>query len=100
MKFSLNPSSICSKSNKRQTSSQIWVVDQDQLNPYVAYEGYVVRVPHNPLMKLRPKSLAQSSNRKFQNILLPIAAVIPARGQFCKQLSAQARCILCHTCSI
>jgi len=24
-------------------------VDQDQLNPYVAYEGYVVRVPHNPL---------------------------------------------------
>jgi hypothetical protein len=27
----------------------IWVVDQDQLNPYVAYEGYVVRVPHNQL---------------------------------------------------
>jgi hypothetical protein len=26
-------------------------VDQDQLNPYVAYEGYVVRVPHNPLVK-------------------------------------------------
>jgi hypothetical protein len=24
-------------------------VDQDQLNPYVAYEGYVVRVPHNSL---------------------------------------------------
>jgi len=24
-------------------------VDQDPLNPYVAYEGYVVRVPHNPL---------------------------------------------------
>jgi hypothetical protein len=24
-------------------------VDQDQLIPYVAYEGYVVRVPHNPL---------------------------------------------------
>jgi hypothetical protein len=23
-------------------------VDQDQLNPYVANEGYVVRVPHNP----------------------------------------------------
>jgi hypothetical protein len=23
-------------------------VDQDQLNPYVAKEGYVVRVPHNP----------------------------------------------------
>ena len=23
-------------------------MDQDQLNPYVAYEGYVVRVPHNP----------------------------------------------------
>ena len=22
-------------------------MDQDQLNPYVAYEGYVVRVPHN-----------------------------------------------------
>jgi hypothetical protein len=30
----------------------MWVVDQDQLNPYVAYEGYVVRVPHNPLMRL------------------------------------------------
>lgn len=27
-----------------------WVMDQDQLNPYVAYEGYVVRVPHNPLI--------------------------------------------------
>jgi len=24
-------------------------VDQDQLNPYLAYEGYVARVPHNPL---------------------------------------------------
>jgi len=23
-------------------------VDQDQLNPYVANEGYVIRVPHNP----------------------------------------------------
>ncbi len=31
-----------------QTQSLIWVVDQDQLNPYVANEGYVVRVPHNP----------------------------------------------------
>jgi hypothetical protein len=28
----------------------MWGVDQDQLNPYVAYEGYVVRVPHNPLV--------------------------------------------------
>jgi hypothetical protein len=27
----------------------IWGVVQDLLNPYVAYEGYVVRVPHNPL---------------------------------------------------
>ena len=25
-------------------------MDQDQLNPYVANEGYVVRVPHNPLI--------------------------------------------------
>jgi hypothetical protein len=24
-------------------------MDQDQFNPYEAYEGYVVRVPHNPL---------------------------------------------------
>ena len=31
--------------------SLIRVVDQDQLNPCVAYEGYVVRVPHNPLSK-------------------------------------------------
>ncbi len=26
-------------------------MDQDQLNPYVANEGYVLRVPHNPLMR-------------------------------------------------
>ena len=25
-------------------------MDQDQLNPYVAYEGYVVRVPRHPLI--------------------------------------------------
>jgi len=25
-------------------------VDQDQLNTFVAYEGYVVRVPHNPII--------------------------------------------------
>jgi hypothetical protein len=30
--------------------SLIWGVDQDQLNPYVANEGYVVRVPHHPHM--------------------------------------------------
>jgi len=47
-----NPSFICSKSSNYQTPSLIWVVDQDQLNPYVAYEGYVVRVPHNPLMSV------------------------------------------------
>ena len=63
-------------------------MDQDQLNPYVANEGYVVRVPHNPLMKVRSKSLALSFNRKFQNVLFPIAGVIPACGQFCKQLGA------------
>jgi len=39
---------IRSKSSNCQTPSLIWVVDQDQFNPYVAYEGYVVRVPHNP----------------------------------------------------
>jgi hypothetical protein len=44
---------ICSKSSKCQTHSLIWVVDQDQLNPYVAYEGYVARVPHNPLFSLQ-----------------------------------------------
>ena len=27
-------------------------MDQDQLNPYVANEGYVVRVPHHPHMCL------------------------------------------------
>jgi hypothetical protein len=32
----------------------MWGVDQDQLNPYEAYEGYVVRVPHNPLSFLLP----------------------------------------------
>ena len=25
-------------------------MDQDQLNPYVANEGYLVRVPHNPFI--------------------------------------------------
>lgn len=45
----LQSPSMNSKSSKCQTRSLIWVVDQDQLNPYVAYEGYVVRVPHNPL---------------------------------------------------
>ena len=44
-----NPSEFCSKTSNCQTPSLIWVVDQDQLNPYVANEGYVVRVPHNPL---------------------------------------------------
>jgi hypothetical protein len=29
----------------------MWVVDQDRLNPYVAYEGYVIRVLHNALSK-------------------------------------------------
>ena len=43
-----NPSFICSKFRKCQSTSLIWVVDQDQLNQYAAYEGYVVRVPHNP----------------------------------------------------
>ena len=28
-------------------------MDQDQLNLYVAYEGYVVRVPHNPHLNTR-----------------------------------------------
>ena len=42
------PTEICSKPSNCQTPSLIWVVDQDQLNPYVANEGYVVRVPHNP----------------------------------------------------
>ena len=28
-------------------------MDQDQLNPFVANEGYVVRVPHNPLVQLQ-----------------------------------------------
>jgi hypothetical protein len=30
------------------------------LNPYVAYEGYVVRVPHNPLMRLIGEIFADS----------------------------------------
>jgi len=28
-------------------------VDQDQLNPYVSIEGYVVRVPHNALSRYK-----------------------------------------------
>jgi len=62
----------------------MWVVDQDQLNLYVANEGHVIRVPHHPLTKVSPRSLAFSSNRKFQDVLFPIAGVIPACSQFCK----------------
>jgi len=32
-------------------------VDQDQFNPYVAYEGYVVRVPRNPLTSVSETDL-------------------------------------------
>ena len=46
------PTEICSKPSNCQTPSLIWVVDQDQLNPYVANEGYVVCVPHDPIMGL------------------------------------------------
>ena len=37
-------------------------MDQDQLNPYVANEGYVVRVPHNPLLGLKAFELNQLIN--------------------------------------
>ncbi len=39
-------------------------MDQDQLNPYVAYEGYVVRVPHN-----QPKCVKGCSSPKFLGTL-------------------------------
>ncbi len=38
----------------------LWVVDQDQLNPYVAYEGYVVRVPHNPQLAVTCEKFSES----------------------------------------
>jgi len=38
-------------------------VDQDQLNPYVAYEGYVVRVPHNPQLAVTCGMFTE--NRRF-----------------------------------
>ncbi|MEI6116026.1 MAG: hypothetical protein WCP99_15840, partial [Burkholderiales bacterium] len=63
------------------TQSLIWVVDQDQLNPYVAIEGYVVRVPHNPLLLVNPKcdlyfagfanGVAMRSTPRFQINFLP-----------------------------
>ena len=37
-------------------------MDQDQLNLYVANEGYVVRVPHNPL---DPYSISISMSLEF-----------------------------------
>ena len=47
----------------------MWVVDQDQLNPYVVYEGHVVRVPHNPqlayLLKHSPKLKNHSTKLKL-----------------------------------
>ena len=32
-------------------------MDQDQLNPYVADEGYVVRIPHNPRTGFNERNL-------------------------------------------
>lgn len=42
-------------------------MDQDQLNPYVAYEGYVVRVPHNPLKSVLDL-IVFATNLKFRKL--------------------------------
>ena len=60
---------LISKSRKCQTPSPIWVVDQDQLNPYVANEGYVVRTLHNPL------SLSSSSEISKLLLLISLRAL-------------------------
>ena len=70
-----NPSQFCSKSSKCQTPSLIWVVDQDQLNPYVAYEGYVVRVPHNPLKYLEFLLFLFVTRRTLGTILYILGAL-------------------------
>ena len=49
-----SPSKGCLISRNSQTPSQFWLVDQDQLIPNVANEGYVVPTPHNPLRFLQP----------------------------------------------
>jgi hypothetical protein len=45
------PSQIYSESSC-QAPSPIWIVDQVQLNPYVANQGYVAQVPLNPLTRI------------------------------------------------
>ncbi len=47
----------------------MWVVNQDQLNSYEAYEGYVVRFPHNPLLPLWLLRLKLSLNSQMDKIL-------------------------------
>jgi hypothetical protein len=63
-------------------------VDQDQLNPYVANEGYVVRVPHNSqlayLLKHSPKVKSKSTKLKLY-----------AHGVHCqKAISASPKAII------
>ena len=59
-------------------------MDQDQLNPYVAYEGCVVRVPHNPLMRLVGGIFADSRRYIRMNWKgsTPIVGVIQTQFKF------------------
>jgi hypothetical protein len=41
-------------------------MDQDQLNPYVAYEGYVVRVPHKPQLAVTCEKFSGNMTGKGQ----------------------------------
>ena len=54
-------------------------MDQDQLNPYVAYEGYVVRVPHNPLKVLRLIARLKKFKSRIRAKLMPRGTIELAR---------------------
>ena len=52
-------------------------MDQDQLNPYVAYEGYVVRVPHHSLRVMRD---SHSASMSMETSLLRVIAAVSNEG--------------------
>jgi hypothetical protein len=58
-------------------------VDQDQLNPYVAYEGYVVRVPHHPLTSVSvPEKYFTGCQRLGENKLVGYVFDLKPVGHF------------------
>ena len=53
-------------------------MDQDQLNLYLAYEGYVDRVPHNPHL-LSPHATQKLSALRRVDIWLTQTSSLPSK---------------------